>query len=101
MMARLFRYLAWLASGIAALGFCMLAARGLANPEPLDAAEHGLIELTARLQAHGALYLAPADGATPALLPGFPVLAAVLGDIVGPEVVWLRITSLLAIVALA
>lgn len=101
MMARVFRYLAWLASGLAALGFGLLAARGLANPEPVDATERGLIELAARLQAHGPLYLAPGEGATPAILPGFPVLAAMLRDTLGPEVVWLRIASLLAIVALA
>jgi hypothetical protein len=100
MMARFFRYLAWLASGLAALGFGLMAARGLASPEPL-ATERGVIELAARFQAHGPLYLAPADHATPALLPGFPVLAAVLGDALGPEVVWLRIASLLALVALA
>lgn len=100
-MARLFRYAAWLASGVAALGFGLLAARGLATPEPFDDTERGLIDVAARFQAHAPLYLAPADGGTAALLPGFPLVAAVLRETLGPDLLWLRIASLLALVGLA
>ena len=101
MIARLSRYAAWLASGLGALGFALMAARGLTAPQPYDAAERGLLELAMRLDAHGPLYVAPAAAGTPSILPGFPLLAAALIEVLGADLVWLRIASLLAVVALA
>lgn len=101
MIARLFRLAAWLASASALAGFGVLAARGLDAPQPFDATERSLLELATRLQAHGPLYVAPTGAGMPSILPGFPLLAAVLVDTLGPGLLWLRIATLLAIVALA
>jgi hypothetical protein len=101
MIARLFRYAAWLASGLAVLGFVLMATRGLTQPQPFDATERSLLELALRLQAHGPLYVAPDGAAAPAILPGYPVVAAVLIGTLGPDLIWLRMASLLTVVALA
>lgn len=101
MIARLLRLAAWLASGLAVVGFGLLAARGLNAPQPFDATERTLFELAQRLHTHAPLYAAPANTATASVLPGFPMLAAVLFDTLGPDLVWLRMASLVAIVGLA
>ncbi|MGH7534241.1 MAG: hypothetical protein ACREMG_01510, partial [Gemmatimonadales bacterium] len=101
MLARCFRLAAWLASGLALVGFSLLCARGLFAPQPYDATERGLLELALRLVAHGPLYAAPSTVGAPGLLPGFPLVAAVLVDALGPNLLWLRLISLLSIAALA
>jgi hypothetical protein len=101
MIARLFRLTAWLASGVALAGFALLCARGLTSPAPFDATERGLFELAQRLEAHAPLYVGPAPAGAPALLPGFPLVASVLVDTLGPNLMWLRLISLLSIIALA
>ena len=101
MIARLLRLIAWLASGFALVGFALLCARGLFAPQPYDATERGLLELTLRLVAHGPLYAAPSTVDAPSILPGFPLVASVLVDALGPNLLWLRLVSLISIVALA
>lgn len=103
MIAPTLRLVAWLASAITLAGFAMLAIRGLGEPQPFDATEDALLHLAIRLEAHGPLYEAPAEAgdALPSILPGFPVVAAVLVGTLGPNLLWLRLTSLLAIIALA
>lgn len=101
MIARLFRLTAWLASALALVGFVLLSSRGLSAPQPYDATERGLLELALRLVAHGPLYAAPATADAPSLLPGFPLVAAVLVDTLGPNLLWLRLISLVSIAALA
>jgi hypothetical protein len=101
MIARFFRWTAWLASGLALIGFALQAAGGLTAVAPGDATERALLESAGRLAAHTPLYTGPAAPGSPALLPGFPLVAAVVADILGPDLLWLRLVSLLAIVALA
>ena len=101
MFAPFFRLAAWLASGLALVGFALLCAGGLSAPQPNDATERGMLELTTRLVAHGPLYAAPSTLDAPSLLPGFPLVAAVVVSVLGPNILWLRLISLLSIVALA
>ena len=101
MLAPFFRLATWLASGLALVGFALLCARGLAAPPPYDATERSLLELAMRLVAHGPLYAAPSAADAPSLLPGYPLMAAVLVGMLGPNIMWLRILSLLSVVALA
>ena len=101
MFAPLFRLTAWLASGLALVGFALLCARGLLAPQLYDATERGLLELALRLVAQGPLYAAPVTVDTPSLMPGFPLVAAVLVGTLGPNIMWLRLLSLLSVVALA
>jgi hypothetical protein len=101
MLAPFFRMTAWLASSVALVGFALLCARGLLAPQPYDATERGLLELALRLSDPGPLYAAPSTVEAPSLLPGFPLVAAVLVNALGPNLLWLRLISLLSIVALA
>lgn len=101
MFAPFFRLAAWLASGLALVGFSLLCARGLSLPEPHDATERALLELAQRLLAHGPLYAAPSTVDAPSLLPGFPLVAAVVVGVLGPNIMWLRLLSLLSVLALA
>jgi hypothetical protein len=100
MIVRLFRLALWLASGLALAGFAQACLQGLTAPHPLDATERGLLDLTRRLAAHAPLYTAPAALDAPALMPGFPLAAAVLVDAFGPNLLWLRLVSLAAILGL-
>jgi hypothetical protein len=101
MTARLFRLAAWMASGLALAGFALLALRGLTAAQAIDPTESALLELAMRLEKHGPLYEQPAAAGALSIMPGFPLVAAVLVNTLGPDLLWLRITSLLAIVALA
>ncbi len=101
MIARLFRLAAWLASSLALVGFALLCARGILAPLAYDATERGLLELALRLVAHGPLYAEPSTAGVPALLPGFPLVASVLLDVLGPNLLWLRVVSLLSICGVA
>ncbi len=101
MIARILRVILWLASALAILGFALLCARGMDSAQAFDPTERGLMELATQLVRHGPLYAPPSIAHPPALLPGFPLVAAVLVDVLGPHLVWLRGISLLAILALA
>jgi len=101
MIARLFRLAAWLASTVSLAGFAYLATRGLTAREPIDATERALLELAQRMAAHGPLYLPPVGADPPSVLPGFPLVASVLIDVLGPEMLWLRLLSLASVVGLA
>jgi hypothetical protein len=100
MIPRLFRLGAWLASGLALTTFALRAAAGVGSPAPLEATERGLLELATRLAAHLPIYPGPGPVDMPALLPGFPLVASVLVDTLGAHLHWLRLISLLSIVAL-
>jgi len=101
MFAPFFRLAAWLASGFALVAFALLCAGGLTAASPIDATERGLLELAQRLVAHGSLYAAPSAADAPSLMPGFPLIAAVVVAVLGPNILWLRLVSLLAVLALA
>jgi hypothetical protein len=97
MISRLFRLAAWLASSLALVGFALLCARGVLTPQPHDAAERGLLDLALRMVAHGPLYIEPSTAGVVTHLPGFPLVASVLLDVLGPNLMWLRLISLLSI----
>jgi hypothetical protein len=101
MIPRLFRLTAWLASATVLTGFILLCARGVLAPLPHDVVEQGLLDLALRMMAHGPLYDAPAAAGTPALMPGFPLVASVLLTTLGTKLVWLRLISLVSIAGLA
>jgi hypothetical protein len=101
MIARLFRLTAWLASALAMVGFGLLVSRGILAPQPYDATERGLLELAQRMVAHGQIYAEPSTAGVPGLLPGFPLVASVLLDVLGSNLLWLRLISLVSIAGVA
>ncbi len=101
MIVRLLRVLSWLASALAVAGFALLCARGMDAPQAVDATERGLMDLATQLVRHTPLYSEPSAAGSPALLPGFPLVAAVLVDAVGSHFWGLRALSLLATLVLA
>ena len=101
MIARLVRLTLWLASALAWVAFAVICTQGVTAPGAFDATERGLLDLTVRLVSHGPLYTTPVALDAPALLPGFPLVAAVLVDALGPHLLWLRLISLCAILGLA
>lgn len=101
MLARTFRLTLWLATILACAGFALICLQGVAAPPASEVTERSLLDLTLRLVRHEALYVAPVALDTPPLLPGVPLVAAVLFDAFGAHVMWLRTVSLLAILGLA
>lgn len=101
MIARLFRATAWLASALAMVGFALLVARGILAPQPFDTTERGLQDLALRMVAHGQVYVEPAIAGVPGLLPGFPLVASVVMGLLGPDLLGLRLISVISIVSVA
>ena len=101
MIASLFRMTSWLASALVVAGFALLCMRGIESPRAADTTERALMDLTTQMVHHAPLYTEPSTPTTPALLPGFPLMAAVLVDALGPRFWGLRAISLLATVLLA
>lgn len=95
------RLTAWLASTLAVVGFALLVARGILAPEPFDATERGLLELAQRIAAHGQVYVEPTIAGVPGLLPGFPLVASVLLSMLGADLLWLRLVSVISIAGVA
>lgn len=100
MIAGTLRLLAWFGSALALAGFAVRCARSLGGAAPPDATERGLLELAQAFASHGPLYTGPVAGGAPPLLPGFPLAASVVVDVVGPELLWLRLLSLVAVLAI-
>lgn len=101
MFAQFFRIAAWLASGLALLDFAMVSMKGLASSVPFDATERGLLDLATRMARHLPLYDGPPDALAPALMPGFPLAAAIPVEFFGSHLLWLRIISLGCVLAVA
>ena len=101
MIARMLRGASWLASSLALLGFALVCIRQLGSLPALDATERGLLDLTTRMVRHAPLYDGPPAAGMPSLLPGFPLAAAIPVDLLGPNLLWLRLIALISIVALA
>ena len=97
MIASFLRVVSWLASALLVAGFALLCVRGVESPRAADVTERGLMDLTTQLVQHAPLYTQPATATPPALLPGFPLVAAVLVDALGPRFWGLRAISLLEI----
>src|SRR6185295_3609273 len=63
--------------------------------------EQGLLDLAVRLARHVPLYDGPPAVVGPALMPGFALAAAIPVDLLGPQILWLRLLSLGSVCALA
>lgn len=101
MLANLFRAASWLASALVVAGFALLCIRGVESPRAADPTERALMNLTTQMVHHGPLYTDPSTEVPPALLPGFPLVAAVLVDALGPRFWGLRAIALLSTLLLA
>ncbi|HEY6866680.1 MAG TPA: hypothetical protein VI792_05445 [Candidatus Eisenbacteria bacterium] len=105
MITRLLRALIWLASIAAAVAFAVVVARAFDHPAPASPLEGALLDGAQRLIQHRPLYADPLTGASPTLMPGFPVVLSVLAGPLGvqlwiPRVLTVVATVLVAVVVL-
>jgi hypothetical protein len=101
MVARTLRVVLWLACALIAAAFLFVAVRRLTGQIPLDSVEASVLEHATRIAGQQPLYVQAPSPGTPAVLPGFPLLASVLAGIFGPAYWEVRLLALLASLGVA
>jgi hypothetical protein len=101
MDTRFLRTLLWLASAAAAVAFVVVVIRRFVDPIAPTPVETALLDFAQRLVEQRPLYVEPLVAAPPALMPGFPVLVALLAQVLGLHLWEPRFISVVATVLTA
>lgn len=86
MVRRIVRALLFLGSALSLVAFTLVAAKLVSVAHPLDPIEVTILERAEEFARGGPVYLEPAHTDDPALMPGFPLVTAVLIRNFGPGV---------------